>query len=86
MFFLVDCIYRRYHTRSLIEINGILHVTPNLGVSILVMLVFFSGIPGTIKFISEFYIFSGLLEASPLSCFILMFVANVLGLIGFSKS
>ena len=23
MFFLVDCIYRRYHTRSLVEINGI---------------------------------------------------------------
>lgn len=86
MFFLVDCIYRRYHTRSLVEINGILHVTPNLGVAILLMLVFFSGIPGTIKFISEFYIFSGLLEASPLSCFILMLVANVLGLIGFSKS
>lgn len=86
MFFLVDCIYRRFHTRSLIEINGILHITPNLGLSILFMTIFFSGIPGTIKFISEFYIFSGLLEASPSICLILMLVANVLGLIGFSKS
>ncbi len=86
MFFLVDCIYRRFHTRSLIEINGILHITPNLGLAILFMTVFFSGIPGTIKFISEFYIFSGLLEASPSICLILMLVANVLGLIGFSKS
>nr|QBI37911.1 NADH dehydrogenase subunit 4 [Tetrahymena rostrata]QGS65290.1 NADH dehydrogenase subunit 4 [Tetrahymena rostrata] len=86
MFFLVDCIYRRFHTRSLVEINGLLHVTPNLGLSILFMLVFFSGIPGTIKFITEFYIFNGLLEASPASCLILMFVANVLGLIGFSKA
>jgi NADH:ubiquinone oxidoreductase subunit 4 (subunit M) len=85
MFFLVDCVYRRYHTRSLVEINGLLHLTPNLGISILVMCIFFSGLPGTIKFISEFYIFSGFLEVSPVSCFILMFTANVLGLIGFSK-
>jgi NADH:ubiquinone oxidoreductase subunit 4 (subunit M) len=86
MFFVVDCVYRRFHSRSILEVNGILHVTPNLGVAILFMLIFFSGLPGTIKFISEFYIFSGLLEFSPTSCFILMFVANVLGLIGFSKS
>lgn len=85
MFFLVDCIYRRYHTRSIVEVNGILHLTPNLGVAILVMTVFFSGLPGTIKFITEFYIFSGFLEISVFSCFFLMFVANVLGLIGFSK-
>lgn len=86
MFFLVDCIYRRFHTRSIVEVNGLLHVVPNLGLSILFMLVFFSGLPGTIKFISEFYIFSGFLESSPISCLILMFVANVLGLIGFSKA
>lgn len=85
MFFLVDCIYRRYHTRSLVEINGILHLTPNLGVAIITMCVFFSGLPGTIKFIVEFYIFSGFLEISVFACFFLMFVANVLGLIGFSK-
>ena len=85
MFFLVDCVYRRFHTRSLVEVNGILHLTPNLGLAILFMCVFFSGLPGTIKFIVEFYIFSGFLEISPISCFILMFVANVLGLIGFSK-
>lgn len=85
MFFIVDCVYRRFHTRSLIEINGILHITPNLGISIIFMLIFFSGIPGTIKFISEFYIFSGLLESSPSICLILMLVANVFGLIGFSK-
>jgi NADH:ubiquinone oxidoreductase subunit 4 (subunit M) len=86
MFFIVDCIYRRFHTRSILEVNGILHITPNLAICILFMLIFFSGLPGTIKFISEFYIFSGLLEFSPSICFLLMFIANVLGLIGFSKA
>ena len=85
MFFLIDCIYRRYHSRSLVEINGILHWTPNLGITILIMCIFFSGLPGTIKFISEFYIFCGFLNISMLSCFFLMFIMNVLGLIGFSK-
>jgi NADH-quinone oxidoreductase subunit M len=86
MFFIVDCIYRRYHSRSVVEVSGILHLTPNLGVSILVMCIFFAGLPGTIKFISEFYIFSGLLSVSIFSCVILMFLANVFGLIGFSKN
>jgi len=86
MFFIVDCVYRRFHTRSILEVNGILHITPNLGLAILFMMIFFSGLPGTIKFISEFYIFSGLLEFSPTICFLLMLVANVLGLIGFSKT
>ena len=85
MFFLVDCIYRRYHTRSIIEINGILHFTPNLALFILGMIVFFAGLPGTLKYTVEFYIFSGFLEFSPTSCFILMCMANTFGLIGFSK-
>lgn len=86
MFFIVDCIYRRYHTRSVVEVTGILHNTPNLGVAILIMCIFFAGIPGTIKFISEFYIFSGLASVSIFSCALLMFLANVFGLIGFCKN
>ena len=85
MFFIVDCIYRRYLSRSIIELNCILNITPNLGLSIIFMLIFFAGLPGTIKFIVEFYIFSGFMEISISLCFILMFVANVFGLIGFSK-
>ena len=85
MFFIVDCIYRRYRTRSIVEVNGILHLTPNLGISIVFMVIFFAGLPGTIKFISEFYLFSTFIEISPISCFLLMFIANVLGLVGFSK-
>jgi NADH:ubiquinone oxidoreductase subunit 4 (subunit M) len=85
MFYLVDCIYRRFHTRSLVEINGILHITPNLGVSILFMIIFFAGLPGTLKFTIEFYIFSAFFMISPFLTFLLMLIANVFGLIGFSK-
>jgi NADH:ubiquinone oxidoreductase subunit 4 (subunit M) len=85
MFYLVDCIQRRFGSRYITEISGILQITPSLGFSILVMCILFSALPGTLKFICEFYIFSGLFEVSPFSCFFLLFVANVLGLIGFSK-
>jgi len=85
MFFLVDCVQKRYHSRSVVELSGILHLTPNLGISILLMCIFYSGVPGTLKFTSEFYIFNGLFEISPISCCLLMLFANVLGLIGFSK-
>lgn len=85
MFFLVDCVYRRFHTRFIPALSGILHLTPNLGICILIMCIFFAGIPGTLKFVSEFYLFTGLFEISTFSTFFLMFISNVIGLIGFSK-
>lgn len=86
MFFLVDCIYRRFHSRMTVEVTGILHAAPNLGVNILLMIIFFAGLPGTIKFVVEFYIFSSLMSVSFVSCAVLLFFSNVLGLIGFSKN
>lgn len=85
MFYLVDCIYRRFHSRSIYSVQGLLQVVPNLGIFIIIMCVLYAGLPGTIKFSCEFFIFSTLLENSWLSCIFLMFIVNVLGLIGFSK-
>lgn len=84
-FFFVDCVYRRFNSRNIVEINGILQITPNLGITILLGCILFSGLPGTMKFISELYIFSGLFDNSPLSLIILVFSANFLGILGFSK-
>jgi len=86
MFFLVDCTYRRYFSRSVIELSGILQKTPNLAISIIFMCIFYSGIPGTLKFSSEFYIFSSFLEIAPFSSILVIFIANFLGIVGFSKS
>lgn len=85
LFYLVDCIQRRYNTRSVVEISGILHLTPNLGISIITAVIFYAGLPGTLKFTSEFYIFIGLVESAPLTSILLLYIVNFLGLIGFSK-
>jgi len=84
-FFFVDTISRRFYTRNIVEINGILHLSPNLGIAILLSCIFYSGLPGTLKFISEIYIFMGLLDISPVSTLIVIFIANFLGLLGFCK-
>lgn len=85
MFYLVDCIYRRYHTRSIFAVSGIFTLFPNLGFLIFLMVVFFGGLPGTVKFVCEFYIFSTVLSSSFASCIFLMFTLNFFGLVGFSK-
>lgn len=85
MFFVVDCLQRRFNSRSVVELSGILQITPLLGITNIIMCVIYAGLPGTIKFTCEFYIFSGLFEVAPTITFLLFFIANVLGLIGFSK-
>ena len=56
-----------------------------LGITIIIMCVLYAGLPGTLKFTCEFYIFCGLFEITPTLTLFIFFVANVLGLIGFSK-
>ena len=85
MFFLVDCVQKRYKTRLITEISGILTKTPNLGIACLLMVVLYSGIPFSIKFSSEIYIFSGLFESSMITFMLLIYSANFIGLLGFSK-
>jgi len=48
-------------------------------------LILYSGLPGTLKFISEFTIFIGLLEAAPASIVIILYLTNVIGLLGVLK-
>jgi NADH:ubiquinone oxidoreductase subunit 4 (subunit M) len=85
MFYIVDCIQKRYHTRVISEISGIFHITPNLGFVIIVMQILYSGLPGTLKFLAEICIFSGLINSAFILTCLLLFIANFLGLIGFSK-
>jgi len=84
-FYLVDCVQRRYNSRSILEIHGLLQSTPNLAISIIIALILYSGLPGTLKFISEFTIFIGLLEAAPVSIVIILYLTNVIGLLGVLK-
>ena len=84
-FFLVDCIQRRCNSRSISEVCGLFSLAPNLGFITFLGVLLYSGLPGTLKFISEVYIFIGLLNTTPLTLVILVFGVNFLGILGFSK-
>ena len=85
MFYTVDCIYRRYKSRLIIELSGIIHKTPLLGLSSIFMCIIYMGLPGTLKFVSEVILFSSLFELSSFIVLILLIFSNVIGLIGFIK-
>lgn len=85
MFYLVDCIQKRYGSRNITSVCGIMHTTPNLAIAIFCMFIVFSGVPGSIKFVSEVLIFSNFFFISPFLTFFTIFIVNCLGLIGFSK-
>jgi len=86
LFYLVDCIQRRYRTRSIVQINGLLLVNPNLATAILFTCIVYMGLPGTMKFITEFYILSGLIESTPYTIVFFVFSVNYIGAIGFCRA
>jgi len=86
MFFLVDCVYRRFHTRSSFAVHGLLSLTPNLAIAIFIMCVLYAGLPGTIKFTCEVNLLVTLGEGGLTPVIIILFFANILGLVGFSKN
>lgn len=86
LFYLVDCIQRRYRARNIVQINGLLVTNPNLATAILFTCIVYMGLPGTNKFITEFYILSGLVESTPYSIVLIVFSVNYIGAIGFCKA
>jgi len=86
MFYLVECIYIRYFSRSVFIVKGIFFSFNQLSLSIILMCIIFSGIPGSFKFVCELYVFNCIFNYSAVVCFFLVFFVNVIGLIGFSKN
>ena len=86
LFYLVDCIQRRYRARNIVQINGLLLTNPNLATVILFTCFVFMGLPGTTKFITEFYILSGLVESTPYTIVLVVFAVNYIGSIGFCRA
>jgi NADH-quinone oxidoreductase subunit M len=56
-FLLIDAVTRRFKTRLITEISGLVWLVPNLYLIILLFLVTFLGFPGSILFISEILFF-----------------------------
>ena len=85
LFFYIDVVTKRFATRATSQITGLTHVMPTFGAIMFVTWLGFTGLPYTIKFTLELWIFTSLLTTNALVFIILIVSMNVIGLIGFSK-
>lgn len=85
LFFYIDVITKRFATRATSQITGLSHVMPTFSAIIFATWLGFTGLPYTIKFTLELWIFTSLLTTNALVFIILIVSMNIIGLIGFSK-
>lgn len=85
-FFIIDTLLKRYSTRVTTKITGLVHTCPNLSICIFISILLFSGLPFTAKFLIEILIFSYTLNFDLFLTILLVFSANWVGLLGFSKN
>lgn len=70
IFFITDCVHMGYKIRSIGEAHNMAPLAVSLSLPIIPIVMFFIGLPIDIKFVGEFYLFSALIENSPVICVI----------------
>lgn len=84
-FFTVDCLYKRFNTRSIYSINNVLNYYPNLGLFLVLGVLLFNGIPLTLKFNLELVFFEKLMCFN-FVFFCLFFFTQIFAIIFFTKN
>jgi len=85
-FFITDILIKRFNTRIVTQITGLIHTMPTFSCFFFLSLIFFLGLPFTSKFFIEIFIFN-LIITKQLKFFIfLLLVMNWFAVIGFSKN
>lgn len=77
-FLMVDSIARRFKTRLVTEISGLNFLCPKLFLLSLINCIVFLGFPGTLFFISEFLLFTFIIDLFPIYSFFLIFLVYIL--------
>lgn len=85
-FLLSDSLYKRFGSRSTVSVRGLLQVNPLFGYMLFICCLFFAGLPFTLKFIVEVYIFVQLISINTSILIIMVFICNWFGLISFMKN
>lgn len=86
LFFLqVDMLYKRFSSRSVVGVRGILQTTPTLGWNLVLSCLLFMGLPFTLKFSAEIFIFTQVWYISTPTLVVLVAVGNWVGIVGFMR-
>lgn len=85
-FLFADSLYRRFSARSTSSVRGLLQSMPGLGYVLFVCCLFFAGLPFTLKFVVEVFIFTQLFNISLGLVCTCLFICNWFGIISFMKN
>lgn len=85
-FLLIDSIYKRFSSRSVYNVRGLLTINPSLGWCVYIACLFFTGAPFTLKFLCELFIYIKLNELNLLLLLLVIIVANWIAIIGFCRN
>ena len=83
-FFIVDCLYKRYKSRSIYNIYASFNFYPITTFIIIFSCLGFNAFPGSLKFFLELFIFSALFEINFLSILVVFIILNWLGTVSFT--
>ena len=85
LFYLVDNIQKRFHTRNLVAISGLSIVAPQLHALIWLGILIFRGFPFFIKLVVEWELLTSLLNSFNIFGFFIFFIVSFFGVIGFCR-
>lgn len=85
LFFLVDQVQKRYQSRNLLSLSGLVHKFLNLSIAIWLGLLIFRGFPIFIKFIIEWEFLVYLYEHWGIYGILIFFITTVFSVIGFAR-
>jgi proton-translocating NADH-quinone oxidoreductase chain M len=73
LFLSVGMIYERYKNRNILQYSGLIHLMPNFGVILMILILANMSFPGTSSFIGEFLVMVGVIKNQLLVVFISFF-------------
>lgn len=85
-FLFADSLYRRFNSRSTTSVRGLLQNYPFLGYTLFICCLFFAGLPFTLKFIVEVFIFLQVFNVNGVVAALLLIICNWFGIISFMKN
>ena len=78
LFFVIGMLYNRFHTKNIKYFNGIVTVMPLLSTCFFFFIVSNFGMPGTLNFIGEFFIFTSFFKNNIFFIFLCVFLSILL--------
>lgn len=85
MFFLVDIIQKKTHSRNIVEVSGLAYTFPGIKLLIWFIILLFSGFPLTVKFAIEWQVVGIFVLQTKTIMIFCFFIIVVIGVMGFAK-